>query len=279
MSNENCSKLIEQGGWLQGKVISGKYCEELLKLAIKIDVDLETLKPREYVLIVATQSCNLANSAVNSAQLCIGRKIGNTNPAFEYNKHPRILDSYYVEVTETETLQQSMRINILEKVFVQKELLLSFRFNDDILFGTQELKSFVDWLGCHYTKPALPTSFNALLDSGKQKRKRKLEKNLSHDFSGIYVKLFPNTELAPDEKYQVQLLGILVENSDATRAKLAMDNFVSYFQEVGIEVNAAVNRLPSQVNLAVIKDFSRLYLDDLTYRENGELPIEIEVNL
>ena len=71
MSQEGIGRLLEESGWLQGAIIGPEYIERILSASTCIDVDAQAIERRDVVLVVATQSCNLVNEAVNTTQLCI----------------------------------------------------------------------------------------------------------------------------------------------------------------------------------------------------------------
>ena len=82
MFQEGLGKVLEESGWLQGAIIRHSDAKEILQSSICIDVDLESIASRKFVLLVATQSCNLVNDVVQTVQLCIAELIESPNPAF-----------------------------------------------------------------------------------------------------------------------------------------------------------------------------------------------------
>lgn len=280
MFQEGLGKVLEESGWLQGAIIRHSDAKEILQSSICIDVDLESIDSRKFVLLVATQSCNLVNDVVQTVQLCIAELIESPNPAFEYNKNPRKLDTFYTILGEDEDSEdiskQYIRIDILEKVFAPKAILTSIDFERSSKFAELEKRSFVDWLGAHYTKPALPTDFNDALSAIPSKKRRKVEKDLSKDFLGFYVKIFPNRELQEGEQYEIQLLGLMMDESDENSAKQSMLKYKGLIENSGIKVAATAVRRKSQVSIAMFDDFSRIYLDELSYREGDNYPPDLK---
>lgn len=270
-------KAIESCGWLQGKLIPKASAQTILKEAILIDVELSELEAKDFDLIVVTQSCNLANEAVPTVQLAIAHHIDKRDKQKEYNKHPREFDMYYSfvheEDGESKSMEQNIRINILEKVFVHKSHLLTTTFNSDAVINDLELRSFVDWLGCHYTKPALPTEFNNQIDVVRRKNSkkfRKKEKGLSADFLGIYVLISPDRDLHKGEKYSVNMLGLVDPNSDIENAQKCLVEYADLLKEANMNVNFFAKH-STKVSVALLQDYQRLYLDDLSYG-GGEPP-------
>ncbi|CAH7182273.1 conserved hypothetical protein [Vibrio chagasii] len=275
-------KAIESCGWLQGKIISKDNAQEILKNATFIDVEFSELADKHFDLIVVTQSCNLANEAVPTVQLAIAHHIGTRDKQKEYNKHPRDFDMYYSfaegEGEESTTMVQNIRINILEKVFVHKSYLLSTAFNSQALIGDLELRSFVDWLGCHYTKPALPTEFNNQIDAVRRKNTkkfRKKEKGLSADFLGIYVLISPDRDIVQGETYSVNMLGLVDPSSDLDGAAECLVDYAELLEAAGMKVKYAA-RYSTKVSVATLQDYQRLYLDELSYGSGDAPPPDVK---
>tara|TARA_Y100000780_G_C13688973_1_gene418747 strand:+ start:1677 stop:2522 length:846 start_codon:yes stop_codon:yes gene_type:complete len=281
MSQEGIGRLLEESGWLQGAIIGPEYIERILSASTCIDVDAQAIERRDVVLVVATQSCNLVNEAVNTTQLCIAELIDAPNQNFEYNKHPRKLDTFFSkgsnESPPGDIDKQYIRIDILEKVFVSKDVLVDIDFERNIQFSELEKKSFVDWLGSHYTKSALPTDFNNILASSSQRKRRKVEKGLSKDFLGFYVKIYPNRELKKGEEYNIQLLGLMMDEADKRSAESAMAQYKNLVEATGINVTGVAVMRKSEVSLAMFDGFSRIYLDELSYREGDNFPPDFSI--
>lgn len=279
MAQEGLGKHLEDSGWLQGAIITQSDAKKVIDASNCIDVDLQCIESREFVLIVVTQSCNLVNDCVQTVQLCIGELIESPNKGFEYNKNPRTLDTFFTSLSDNEDpadiARQYIRIDILEKIFAPKDVLASVDFARNIKFSELEKRSFVDWLGAHYTKPALPTDFNNALSSIPSKKRRNAEKGLSKDFLGFYVKIYPDRELRKGEQYSIQLLGLMMDEANKESADNAMQKYAELIKTAGVDVSAVAVMRKSEVSLAVFDDFSRIYLDELSYREGGNYPPDL----
>lgn len=276
-------KVLEERGWLQCTVIDKGCGLPLLYNGTLIDVDADSVAQYDFVLVVATQSCNIANKDVNTVQLNIGYHIDNKDKSREFNKHPRELDtSYYSLKTDEGAIEQNIRININEKVFIPKELLLEIEVAGDLFIQDYEKSSYVDWLGAHYTKPALPTHFNDQIAAVKRKNSkkfRKKEKSLSADFLGVYVRIHPNRDLVDNEQYKVQLLGLVKPGADIDVAGQSLGNYSTILSDAGMNVTHAA-RYSTKVSVAALQDFQRIYLDELSYsEETEELPPDVSPGL
>jgi hypothetical protein len=275
-------KQLESKGWLQGSIISKLSGLPLIYQGILVDIVAEELAGYNFVLIVATQSCNIANSAVNTVQLAIGYHIDSREKNREFNKHPREIDTWYNTIRSTGSeevivLENSIRINILEKIFIPKALLLEVELSEDLIFQDYEKSSFVDWLGSHYTKPALPTQFNDLIATVKSKNNKKVrkkEKALITDFLGVYVNIHPNRDLNNGEQYKVKLLGLVKPQSDLDIAEKCLENYSTILSDAGMDVTK-IARHSTKVSVAVLQDFKRLYLDELSYSEEEDSPPDV----
>ncbi|TVL59203.1 hypothetical protein AYJ00_13620 [Shewanella algae] len=66
---QSVGKRLEDRGWLQGSIIEKDHSLPLIFAGTCIDVDPNELAALDFVLIIATQSCNIANANVNTVQL------------------------------------------------------------------------------------------------------------------------------------------------------------------------------------------------------------------
>ncbi|WBA14804.1 hypothetical protein [Salinivibrio proteolyticus] len=192
----DCGSTLEARGWLQGCLIPKESAIDLLEQEATccIDIDQPALADDDFVLVVASQSCDIARNDVPSVQMLVARVIEARDPQKSYNAHPRVLDTYVTQVREDGLNELSLRISILEKVFVRKEHLVSIDCLDGIKWGIQEERSYRNWLGEHYDRPALPTSFNDLLKSSDRKLKKAAKQSNDHLY-GIYIRLNPRARL------------------------------------------------------------------------------------
>lgn len=279
---QSVGKQLEDRGWLQGSIINKEQSLPLIYQGTCIDVTPDCLAAHDFMLIVATQSCNIANAGVNTIQLAVAYHIGSRDRNKEFNKHPRELDTFYHSFEPTgsdegKTLEQSIRVNIQEKIFIDKEKLLEVTLDGNVNFPEYELNSFVDWLGAHYTKPALPTQFNDMIaDVRKRKPKptRRKEKALNGDFLGVYVNIHPNRDLRDNEQYNVILLGLVNPTSSEEEALECLHSYSSILSDAGMHVNVSAKH-STKVSVAAIQDFKRLYLDELSYSEETEVPPDV----
>jgi hypothetical protein len=279
---QSVGKQLETQGWLQGALIDRAQALPLIFQGVCIDIEPDQLAALDFMLVVATQSCNIANAGVNTIQLAVAYHIESRDRNKEFNKHPRELDTYYSVLEEgdneeAQAFERSIRINIQEKIFIPKELLLDVQLDENIIFSDYELSSFVDWLGAHYTKPALPTQFNdmiAAVRSKKSKPVRKKEKALVGDFLGVYVNIYPNRDLKDNEQYQVKLLGLVNPKSDENEALECLNKYATILSDAGMNVSVAA-KLSTKVPVAYLQGFKRMYLDELSYSEENEAPPDV----
>ncbi|HHX8327198.1 TPA: hypothetical protein ACVOYW_000916 [Vibrio alginolyticus] len=273
----NFGSTLETKGWLQGCIIPKEQAVVLLghENTTCIDVNKAGLVDDNFVLVVASQSCDIARDEVPSVQLLVARVIEVRDPQKSYNAHPRILDTLVTQVREDGLQELSLRVSILEKVFTPKENLIDIDYLDGISWGIQEERSYRNWLGEHYDRPALPTSFNDLLKRSESKLKKAAKQSNDHLY-GIYIRLNPNRELLEGERYDVQLLGALTNDGDAKTAQDRIERYKDILKGAGINVTHALVKEKKQISMATLEGMTRFHLDYLSYRnDTEEFPAEV----
>lgn len=273
----NFGSTLETKGWLQGCIIPKEQAVVLLghENTTCIDVNKAGLVDDNFVLVVASQSCDIARDEVPSVQLIVARVIEVRDPQKSYNAHPRILDTHVTQVREDGLQELSLRVSILEKVFTPKENLIDIDYLDGISWGIQEERSYRNWLGEHYDRPALPTSFNDLLKRSESKLKKAAKQSNDHLY-GIYIRLNPNRELLEGERYDVQLLGALTNDGDAKTAQDRIERYKDILKGAGINVTHALVKEKKQISMATLEGMTRFHLDYLSYRnDTEEFPAEV----
>lgn len=274
----NFGSILEAKGWLQGCIIEKQQALILLGMedTICIDINKAKLAEEDFVLVVASQSCDVARDEVPSVQLLIARIVESMDPQKSYNSHPRLLDTYVTKVHDEGVDEIYFRISVLEKIFTPKQNLEKINYLDGVTWGIQEERSYRNWLGEHYDRPALPTAFNDLLKHSERKLKTAAQQSNAHLY-GIYIRLNPNRELNEGEKYEVQLLGALTNDGDAAIAQSKIDRYKNLLIDAGINVTHAVVREKKQISMEILEGMTRFHLDYLSYRTNTEeLPAEVK---
>ena len=79
-----------------------------------------------------------------------------------YNKNPRILHTTILSKTHDEDIFSEFNIELkaFEKVSIRMEDIVALKPNQNRVLEDRQLKSYVAWLVCRYSRPSLPTSFN-----------------------------------------------------------------------------------------------------------------------
>ncbi|UAL43481.1 hypothetical protein K8B83_00875 [Shewanella inventionis] len=269
-------EFLEHLGWLQGAVVTDAHAHAIINNASNsIEIFSPKLLSEDFVLITASQSCNIANDDMDlgpHVEFSVGRLITRIDGNYSYNKNPRKLHTSYNEATDEGVVLRNIEILSKESIFIAKESLVTSNilFNKNAQFGYHEIDSYVAWLSGHYNKPALPTAFNNRLIETDRKDKRKAKaKSLSPLLSGIYVEINPFKELPPDEHYSVNLLGLLpVGNNEAEiiSATKTMETFADLMRSATMNVKLVVTT-EDKITVARLRNFKRFYYDDLSYRE------------
>ncbi len=271
---------LEKLGWRQGSVVKKQDVPELLAF-----VGADGISSDAH-LIVASQSCDITNNSTENdpnVELLIARPISQKDGNLTYNKNPRQLHTELKVFTGNADLfsYESVEIKIAERILVPKEHLANFSPNDSAQLETDQLESCVNWLSARYNRPALPTVFNNRISQADPKAKlRKKAKALNDKLSGIYVEIIPFDELSEGENYVVNLLGLVSEinESEIPKAESSLAAIAGILTAAKMEVKTAVLS-EAEISLARIKRFKRFYFDDLSFRDDTDLPPEVSNNL
>ncbi len=268
---------LEEAGWRQGSVVSASDIQQLIDIigGISFTEDL--------VLLVASQSCDIANNNVDTdpyIELSVARKIEVPKGHLTHNKNPRILHTHITCRTSDGDVftEENLELKAFERVVLQKERLARLHPDLDRVLEDRQLKSYVAWLAARYSRPALPTTFNDLIRAADPKGKlRDKAKRGNKQLVGIYVEIIPDAEIKDDESYNVNLLGLLPAGfaGDSSKAENAINAFADVLRRAGMEVTVAT-RTEDQISLAAIKRFKRFYYDDLSLKEETPLPPETQ---
>ncbi|MGF1764838.1 hypothetical protein [Aliivibrio kagoshimensis] len=279
-SGSSLGEQLEMNGWLQGSIISGNCAIETLKQCRVIDLDVSRLVKDEFILIVASQSCYIARSDDESSiQLVVASIIDKTDGNKEFNKNPRFIHCTGRTVIGSEESAKIeeiyFEIKVVEKLFIKKKHLINTSIDHDISITEQDRRSFVNWLGGHYTKPALPTAFNDIINGIESKPYRRAEKALGAEFRGVYVSLEPKGEIdKANEIYKVQLLGLVFNESDEKAGSPKLEKLATLMKSVGLDVTVACLS-PKKVSIDLLDRFTRIYLDDISYKQQVSLPPDV----
>lgn len=271
---------LEKLGWRQGSVVKKQDMPDLLALIGEDGTSSDAH------LIVASQSCDIANNNIESdpnVELMIARPITQKDGNLTYNKNPRQLHTELKIFTGNTDLfsYESIEIRIAERILVPKEHLANFSPDDSAQLETDQLESCVNWLSARYNRPALPTVFNNRISHADPKAKlRKKAKALNDKLSGIYVEIIPFDELPEGKNYTVNLLGLVTEinEGEIPQAENSLAAIASILTAANMEVKTAV-RSEADISLAQIKRFKRFYFDDLSFKDDTDLPPEVTTNL
>lgn len=267
---------LEEAGWRQGSVVNPLDLQHLLdSIGIPYEVDL--------VLLLASQSCDIANNNVESdpyIELSVARRIEGAKGHLTHNKNPRILHTYITcRMSNGEvSTEENLELKAFEKIAIPKEKLVGLLPDLDSLLEDRQLQSYVAWLAARYSRPALPTAFNNRIRVAdpKGKLRDKAKKSNAH-LVGIYVEILPDAEIKDDESYSVNLLGLLPAGfvGDSNKAENAINAYAEILRNAGMEVVSAIHT-EDHISLASIKRFKRFYYDDLSLKEGTPLPPETQ---
>lgn len=266
---------LEGSGWRQGSLLKRADFSRIIDgTSASVSESSE--------LIVISQSCDLAQLAEREpfVELLPAVPVAKKDGNFSFNKNPRILHLAMAVRTEDRSVVETVTLEAraIDKLIIPKPKFYGLSPDGNKTFVQSELEAFVHWLAARYSRPALPSAFNAALgvsDPNARKRK-KLAKSVSSHTSGIYVEIHPDREISAGEAYRVTLLGLVLPTAEAhlPEVKREVEVLGELMRTAGMDVTVAT-KLENEVSVAVLKRFRRFYFDDVSYKEDGPLPPDI----
>lgn len=267
---------LEKAGWRQGAIVKPADNAGILK-SIGHEYD------DELILIIASQSCDIANNNIESdpyIEVSIARCVDKLNGNLTHNKNPRTLHARLQVCTEDADIvrEQHIEIKAFEKLCVPKEYFGDLVPDESTLLNDIDLEGYVTWLAARYSRPALPTEFNDRISVADPKDKlRKKAKGTNEQLSGIYVEIIPDAEIPKEQNYKVNLLGLVSAGfeGDLANVEAALEEYAEVMRQAKMDVTVVL-RNESEVSIAVIKRFKRFYYDDLSFKAGAPIPPEVE---
>lgn len=267
---------MEAAGWRQGRFVQQKDLPTLIGIYPNAGIT------EDIYLIVASQSCDIANAGEPIVEFSIAREIKSVDGNLTHNKHPRKLH-IEAKVDENGTIN-SLALEILahEKICLSKSKLPEDLTPEPyILLELNILQGYIAWLAGRYQRPALPTEFDRRFDAvwSKGKRKKFSETGSEH-ILGIYVEIDPDAELEQDKNYSVNLLIIIPEDISESQLKNVekiANEYAKKMSDAGMDVFGPEIEKETRISIATWKRYKRFILDDLSYKNNHPLPPEVEI--
>jgi len=263
---------IGERGWGQGCLLH--------------DADLRALVAAEgfdchegAVAIVVSQSCDLANRDLESepfAEVIIGQRVATCSHDLLYGKHPRRLH-LPIQCNEGGTL--TLDLVPWQRRQIRRELLAGWVPADNHYLLRDDIAILTAWLAQRYVRSALPDSFNDLI-AQKRKKWKKIRKKLSGHVSGLFVELNPSGELAPDQRYSVNLLALVpvVHKASLGEVQADVQRLSDLMKELGMEVNTAA-KAEDDISYAVVRRMTRFPLEYLSLRGEPFDPLPAEFDI
>lgn len=266
--------VLEESGWRQGSFVKAEVLEQILD-EIKSYFTVNS----NAILIVASQSCDVATSQEDYIELSIAHplSVSEIKKENKNNRHPRIL---HIEASMNKPGERlALCFLSHEKILIKKTLLYSHKPDISIKFSEENLIVYVDWLSNRYKRPALPTKFDRLIsDADKnKKRRKKIFKKSNSSLTGVYVRINPNRDTIENEIYSVDLIGTATDEGSIEIAKQALKDYSQIMQDAGMDVSIPVAVTEFQVSVGTLRQYQRINFDYLSYEENTPLPPDTEL--
>lgn len=266
-------RILEDQGWRQGSFIKP---ETILKLIDSIETAF-TISTDD-LLIVASQSCDVASSQEEYIELSIVRALPfeKFEKAYSHNRHPRVL---HIKASSNNSDEKiALKLQAHEKIQIEKRFLEEYTPDSSIDLSEETLNQYVDWLAGRYKRPALPTKFDQLIAISDRKGKRKkVAKQANDHLTGIYVEIYPNRDISDNETYLVNLLGIVSDEQSITSATDALNKYADILKDAGMDVSTPKVGTEFQISLGTLRQYQRVNFDYLSYEQNKTLPPDTEI--
>ncbi|PKG35074.1 MULTISPECIES: hypothetical protein [Psychrobacter] len=261
-------RILEALGWRQGSFVKPESVAKLIG-----DIDSTFTISANNLLVVASQSCDVASSQEEYIELSIVRllSVEAFNKQYSHNRHPRILHIEAISNSSDEKVILELKAH--EKIQIKKSLLEEFKPDSSINFLEGNLNQYIDWLAGRYKRPALPTKFDQLIASSDKKGKRKkIAKRANEHLTGIYVEIYPNRDIKDEETYSVNLLGIASNDQSIASATDALNEYADILKDAGMDVSVPKVGTEFKISVGTLRQYQRINFDYLSYEENNPIP-------
>lgn len=269
---------MEDGGWLQGSMVSADHTQIMAANFDALQGDI--------LLVVASQSCDVANNSEEDVEFSIARKIENIDGNCAFNKHPRILHiPAYIKNEDGTVSEIYLELRANEKVCIPKKELLELNIDKPCKIMSLKnniIDNYVDWLAARYKRPALPSEFDRRVDKAWARKKREKAFLKSSEYiKGIYIQISPPEEINENEAYAVNLLVLITDEAKADAnifkgIKTLIESYIATMRTVRINTTSHKIDVESRVSLASFNRYKRVNLDSLSYKNNHPLPPELQ---
>lgn len=267
---------LEENNWLQGSFVSPDDVAVLRSVSDEI--------PDGCYLIVASQSCDVcaASATEEYIEFSIAWKLESVDGNFLFNKHPRCLHMKVIDNSKDEIGELYFELRANDKIRIKKEDIENAKKIQpftDLRLNEQTVEQYTNWLAGRYNRPALPTDFERLLNEQWQKRKREKTTEKVNDYLlGIYVDVSPDRDICDDESYLVTLLFLITAETEKNAEIMQQvhnlsEQYIEAMEKAAMKILSTHIKTETQVSIATFKNYKRLFLDSLSYKNNTPIPI------
>lgn len=265
--------IIASNGWKQGSILHQRDLMELTEgtfLRENCECD---------VGIIISQSCDLTHHDLSGepfAELLVASIIEEVNGMFTKAKNPRKL---HVEMFDGEGSSNILEFMPCNRLFISRDILSSKKPDENRYILRRDIDVIALWIAQRYKRAALPDNFNQRLSQVSKKRSR-IHKKISPHVSGLYIDLYPYEELAPGERYSINLLALLPDSKadNIESVKEDINYLADLFERFGIEVEHYVTT-EDDVPYGKVCQMQRFPLEYLSLSdEETPLPPEYDID-
>lgn len=255
-------KIIEQG-WLQGSIVRAQDVPVLSDTA-----------PRDRRGVMLTHPCDLRNRSLERepyAHLLPASEVKKVDNNLTFAKNPRRLHVPAQHSARGAGDELILDLCFHDMLVIERDRLVRVQPDPECQLDGDSVAILRRWLANRFERDALPDSFNAILDSDKERFQRAI-RALNPYVASLYISLFPDRDIEDGEKYSVDMVAIYVEPSDVpTEAEEAARELRSCLESCGIEVTSFYIRRPDHVSLHTVWRMNRLSFDYLSLRDEATI--------
>jgi hypothetical protein len=244
--------------WRQGSIVPHKA----------VDIHLQLALEPEALLIVLTQDCDILHDdyeAEPNIELHIARPVAKKDGNLFHAKNPRRLQFMLG--------QQLYEIKIHERFIIPRVCLVNYT-PSEIRLEDNLIRTIVNWTANRYIRSALPDKFNERLDFA-EKQMKKIESLLKRRgalVTGIFLRVDPNYEINPEEKYRVILRFTartsVMEQPDLAKQAIELTELIrqQFVSIAGVEIEDYKLVSEAEFSLDDLRETPRWDYDYLSYR-------------
>lgn len=256
--------IIIKNGWKQGACLQVNADSPLIN---------EHPQTKEGWYILISQDCDIVNPILEKepyVEFICTKSPAQYQTSLENNKNSRHL---HLTTTTIDKKQVQLEFFPYQRIFLPRQLLTEKMAAPEFsIEDPRSLRILRKWLTNRYCRTALPGSFNDRIKAALNPIKKILETISS---LGLYISLNPNTELAPEKPYILELNMIVHSGEDGDATHDAFNDIMQLLAKCkGIEIYIQESHVHTvkSINLEKYMRLTKWDFDAISFNKgaNGE---------